>query len=113
MHGTNQPAAIASTGSPWAISVYTRAAGLIVLAVAVVVLTGWTIDSHALEDVVPGPSTMKPLTAASFLLSSIVLLASARPGGIARDRIGWFCAAVVTAWSGLTLLEYATGLDFH
>ncbi|TAK98565.1 MAG: response regulator [Rhodospirillaceae bacterium] len=113
MHGMNQATAVAPETSTPAASVYVRATGLVVLGVGIAVLAGWAFEIDALKGIAPGLATMKPLTAANFLLSGVVLLMSSRPGEVARDRIGWFCALAVTVWSGLTLLEYATGIDFH
>ena len=88
--------------------------GIVLATVGVLVLIGWALRVQILRTMYPGLATMKPDTAAGFLLIGIALTVLARPQGLP----GWMTAAarvtggVVAAFFMLTLLEYAIGRDF-
>ena len=68
----------------------------------------------ALKSVLPGYATMKPNTALSILLAAISLWLATSEGAddrpSAAHRISALAAAAI---AGLTLVEYAGGLDLH
>jgi PAS domain S-box-containing protein len=95
-----------------AIAVCVRASAFIVLAMSLLVLTGWTFDIAALKAVAPGLSPMKPLTAVNFLLGGFILLGPIRQGGFAKDRTRYLSALTIIFLGAQVVVEYATGLDF-
>jgi PAS domain S-box-containing protein len=82
-------------------------AGAGVAALGVMVLLGWLFDVDWLKSVLPGLPTMKANTALGFLLSGVALLLRGR-----FPRLSLLCTGLVYAVVGLTVAEYATGLDF-
>ncbi len=82
--------------------------------VALAVLAGWIGGIPALKSILPGYATMKPNTALSILLAavSLWLVTSERADGqpSAGHRIPALAAAAI---AGLTLIEYAGGLDLR
>jgi PAS domain S-box-containing protein len=97
---------------------FSRCAGLAAAATGVFVLFGWALDNAILKSVLPDVVSMKPNTAACFLMAGLSLFLVARessPGGRDRSarllsRIG---AAAVTSLGVLTLAEFATGWDLR
>ncbi len=93
---------------------WSRVVGIVVATVGVLVLIGWALRVQTLRTVYPGLATMKPDTAAGFLLIGIALTVLARPLGTP----GWTThaaralAGLVAAFFATTLLEYAIGRDF-
>lgn len=87
-----------------------RLAAGICIAVGALVLLGWILDITALKSVVPAWSSMKPVTAVSFILagSSLWLFGgpSLAPGG---RRAAQAFAAATCLMGLLTLLEYLVG----
>ena len=87
------------------------ACAMAIIAIAGAVLLGWTFEFRPLASIVPGKSTMKPLTAVAFLLYGFGLalhaaqLRDGRRGVLAR----LCCAATGVIGLG-TLLEYGLGL---
>jgi signal transduction histidine kinase len=81
-------------------------------------LTGWLLDIGALKSVLPGGATMKPNTAACFILSGLSLwLLRAGPGqsnGVnpRRKFMAQVCAGVVALVGLLTLGEYWLKINF-
>jgi two-component system, cell cycle sensor histidine kinase and response regulator CckA len=97
----------------WVRQVIPSAAAAVVVVTGVLVLLGWAWDVAALKSVFPGLATMKANTALGFVLTglSLALLSRNRPG---RWHVrGGRAFAVAAALLGLlSLLEYASGLDF-
>ena len=77
----------------------------ILIALALVVLSGWAFHISSFMSVVPGWATMKPNTATAFLLAGLALL---RRGH--RDSAPY--SATVLLVGAFTLIEYLTGSDF-
>lgn len=80
-------------------------AGWILLALALVVFSGWAFHVHPLTSVVPGLATMKPNTLAAFLLVGAALLR--RHSSDSR-----FYSLGVLAIGAATLVEYLSNHDF-
>ncbi len=91
---------------------YAMGAGLLAIAVALLVLVGWRFDIALFESALPGRPTMKANTAISLAVEGAALwLLAATPVSRARRR-----AASILAWAAalfglLTLAEYAFGVD--
>jgi two-component system cell cycle sensor histidine kinase/response regulator CckA len=80
-----------------------------IIAIGISVLIGWFFDLDFLKSVVQGLASMKPNTAIALILSGgSILLAST-----GRHRIAIVLAGAVAMIGGLTLSEYATGVDLH
>ena len=89
-----------------------RAAGGIVTAIAVLVLTGWLFDISAFKSILPGLATMKANTALGFgLIGLSLLLVSGKPGNKWGKRISKGCAALAVLIGVLTLSEYVFNQD--
>jgi signal transduction histidine kinase len=86
--------------------------GALAAAIGAIVLVGWRLDIEALQSVRTGMASMKPNTALSFLISGLALsLVQAR-----RVRWHWvgLSFALLTALiAGLTLCEYASGVELR
>lgn len=90
-----------------------RVLALLVIALGATGITGWTFDIATLKSVLPGLSTMKMNTAASFVVAGTsLLLCVAPPEAPERRWAGRACALLVALAGGLTLLEYALRADF-
>ena len=91
-------------------------AALIVAAVGVSMLIGWTFDFAILKGVIPGKVPMRPNTAISFVLAGIALWLTAselRAGIISsvRKPTVWVCAAIVGLIGIASLAEYLLEID--
>ena len=86
------------------------ACGWAVVALGVLVLIGWAVDSSALTRIAPGMPSMKPLTAVAMILigAALVLLAPAESPG-ARHRLGVGLGAAATLIAAAVLAEYLFG----
>lgn len=82
--------------------------GWLMLACGMVVLAGWALGLEPLTRLL-GPTTMKPVTAVTFMLGGSALL------GCAQLRLaGHWCAlpsVLVGLVGGLTLVQYGAGVD--
>jgi PAS domain S-box-containing protein len=90
-------------------SLTARSLDVLLALTGALVLAGWALDATALKSVTSGSATMKPNTAAAFVLGGTALaLLRGRP--TARRRLAGASSASATALIGaLTLVEYATG----
>ena len=103
------------------LSAVSRLLALAVGLTGVLVLVGWASDITGLKSVLPGLATMKPNTAAAFLLASLsVVLQDHRFSGRLSCGVARASAVAVGLVAGLTLFEYlvgwSTGIDeilFH
>ena len=90
-----------------------RIAGIVVAALAMVVLVGWAFDLDVLKRVWPGVPTTKANAAVMFLVAGVGLAVFSRAEPGRRERLfagvaGWFCAV----FAALVLVEYLwRGLD--
>src|SRR5215510_10154249 len=70
------------------------------------VLLGWMFDLPILQSILPGQPQMVPLTAISFVLTSLSL------GSLKRfQNFSALCAVAVILIAVLTISEYVSGLD--
>ena len=81
------------------------------MVVAVLVLVGWARDIEGLKAMLPGHIDMKPNTALAMLLmgASLVVCLWHRTAG---TRLSVMLAGVAGLLGGLTLLQYAWGMEF-
>ena len=82
--------------------------GWLMLACGVVVLAGWALGLDALTRLL-GPTTMKPVTAVTFMLGGSALLVCAQ-----ARLAGYWCAlpsGLVGLIGVLTLAQYVAGVD--
>ena len=92
------------------LSAVSRLLALAVGLTGVLVLVGWASDITGLKSVLPGLATMKPNTAAAFLLASLsVVLQDHRFSGRLSRGVARASAVVVGLVAGLTLFEYLVG----
>src|SRR4029077_12953096 len=79
--------------------------------IGVLVLAGWLLHIATLVSLLPNSATMKPNTAALFVLlgSAVLMLLRAPPG--ASHTLARGIAGVVILVAALTLVEYAGGVD--
>ena len=89
-------------------------AGLLVAALGVLVLIGWTLGIKSLKSVSPVWVAMNPGgTAVAFIAAGTSLwLLHAEPVSPSRRRAGCLCAALVILWAVLRLLGYVFDWDF-
>lgn len=92
------------------------ACGAALTAIGVAVLVGWTFDIRVLKTIHPDWITMKPLTALSFVLLGMTLLKLGlrKRSESTRWAFPWtvLASAAVAMVGALTIVEYATGVDF-
>jgi PAS domain S-box-containing protein len=90
-----------------------RAAGAAAAILGGLVLVGWILDITALTRIAPGPATMKPNTAALFmLLGGAVMLQGRDDAAAPRARtIARVCGLLAAAVAGATLIESFAGVD--
>ncbi|HEV2765016.1 MAG TPA: histidine kinase, partial [Pyrinomonadaceae bacterium] len=89
-----------------------KAATAACCAVGCAVLGGWLLDVPLLKTILPGMPAMVPNTAACFVLSGVGLWAR-QPGRTRRvyKTVALACAFLLMSLGGLTLAEYAFGVD--
>jgi len=91
---------------------YSRVAGAIGLGVAGLVLFGWWLKLPIFTSVVPGLRPMAPNSALMGVLSSMALLLLSPPSPRPSARfIAKIASMLVCLIAGLTLFEYAAGID--
>ena len=86
----------------------------VTVVVGLIVLLGWLFGIEALKSVLPGLATMKPITAATFILSGVLLYLSAqdfRGHNYPCTRI--ILAILITAIGAFTLIGFAFLIDFN
>src|ERR1700730_3386997 len=89
---------------------WSAATGIAVSAVGVTVLCGWFLDAGVLRSVLPTWPSMKPNTAAVFVLLGLALWATDRPRSRSlRAALIAFAAAIAIA----TLVEYVFAVNLH
>ena len=77
-----------------------------------IVLMGWALDISILKSVVPGVVSMKPNTALAFTAAGLALWSLRPPTTSSRARAtGYAFAGLTTLIGGVTLLQYASGLN--
>src|SRR5688572_22716672 len=96
----------ASTG----LTAYARIAPAMVMVLAAVVMGGWVVGSPSLRTLFAGDVTIKPNAALSMILAAGAVLAVRIPTPWAR-RFALAAMGIVAAVAGLTLLQYATGIN--
>ncbi len=87
--------------------------GLVVLAMASTVVTGWTLGINGAKTLFLGSVTIKPNTAIGLGLGALCLLLYSRivSGASWRRPAVWGMSLVVTAVGTLTLVEYVWGVN--
>ena len=88
---------------------FSQAAAVTVIAVALLVLVGWLFDLEALTKILPAWASMKANTAIAFLFSGSSLLLQQDPSRPSPRRLGKLCAVVALTIGALTLGEYLFG----
>lgn len=79
------------------------------IAVAGLVLLGWTLDAPALKSLLPGRVAMNPATAVCFLLAACSLSISRAPRPAGWWRLAQFAALVVAIVGAVKLAGYVLG----
>jgi PAS domain S-box-containing protein len=91
--------------------------GLTVVAASATVLVGWLLNISSLKSVLPGLSTMKPLTAVNLGLAGVALWSattSLQADGISGNALfASFCSVLVGLIGSLTIVEYVAQLDLR
>lgn len=82
-----------------------------VIAIALVVFSGWLFDLALLKSFIPGSIGMKLATATGFLLLGVALLIRAY-GAPRMQPIADFLSVIVVLLATVTILEYASGRRF-
>lgn len=95
------------------LAVMAKFAALAMIGLGFAVLFGWLFGIEPLKRVVPGLATMKPTTAATFILSGIILFLS-RPGirSASNRRLRGALSLLIIAVAILTLTGFAFLGDF-
>ncbi|TRZ57010.1 MAG: PAS domain S-box protein, partial [Rhodocyclaceae bacterium] len=91
-----------------------KGAGIVSIAIGVVVLIGWLVDSAILKSIHPSLVAMKANTALGFCLSGVALCVKSHapaPSPTVWPRIGQACAGAVALLGMLTLAEYIGGAN--
>jgi PAS domain S-box-containing protein len=82
------------------------------LGVSGLVLIGWVFDLEGLKSLGPGEESMKPNTAVAFFAASAALFLRRRAAGsVWNRRVAAGAAGLTLATGGLTLMQYAAGVD--
>lgn len=81
------------------------------IAVAGLVLLGWTLDAPALKSVLPGRVAMNPATAVCFLLAACSLAISRAPVRAGWQRLAQLAALLVAVVGAVKLAGYVLGWD--
>ena len=82
--------------------------------VGLIVLLGWLFNVEALKSVLPGMATMKPITAATFILSGVLLYLSAQDfRGDNYPRVQTILATLIIAIATITLMGFAFLTNFN
>jgi PAS domain S-box-containing protein len=90
-----------------------RVAGVSVVLVGCLALTGWMFDVTTLKSVFPGLATMKLNTALAFILAGAALwILQDQQSNHRRRRAAQLCALMVTAIGLFTLSEYLFGWNW-
>ncbi|WP_224999031.1 PAS domain S-box protein [Cesiribacter sp. SM1] len=84
---------------------FARGSGLLVAAVAVIVLLGWCFDVDSVKSILPDYPPMRVNTAIGLLLTGCMLYLVNFP------RVGVALAVVVVLLNGIILLEYVSGIN--
>ena len=88
-------------------------AGLVAVAVGLLVLTGWLFDLAILTSFAPGTISMQANAAVCFVLFGTALLLAAWPEpGRAMMAAAYALSALVAVIAGATLAQYFTGQDY-
>jgi two-component system, cell cycle sensor histidine kinase and response regulator CckA len=88
--------------------------GPVIVAGAAAVLVGWWLHVPALTTMVHGWPSMKPNTAAAFVLVGVSLFAVQRDAQLGNAKwraVGIACAALAAGLGLITIIEYRAGLD--
>lgn len=87
-------------------------AGLLSVAIGLVVLLGWMLDLDALKSMIPGVLTMKANLAVCFvLLGTGLTLTSGATAGPTGRLVGLALAGGTVAIASITGIQYLTGVD--
>jgi len=83
-----------------------------VLLIGLIGLLGWLLNIPAFRSLLPGLAVMKFNTAVSLIAAGAALWLTTLPEAPLRQQVRRGLALVALVISGLTLLQYALGLDF-
>lgn len=84
-----------------------RITGALTIAMGIAVLAGWALDVQGLKSVFPRLNTMKPNTAAGFMLSGVSLsMLATTPGGKIAKWLSHIAAWLVILFGMLTFAQY-------
>jgi PAS domain S-box-containing protein len=88
-----------------------QVASLVAILSGIVVLLGWAMDIRILKSFIPGQTSMRPNSAATYILAGVALwmLQEGRKSASSRLRWQWVgkaCAVLVAAMGAITFSEY-------
>jgi diguanylate cyclase (GGDEF)-like protein len=89
---------------------FSRGAGVLAVAVALLVLAGWAWDLPSTRDLMAGGVEMKVNAALGMVLAGVALLCCQSPSGRLRHLSGALSLAVLVL-GGVTLAQYLCGFD--
>ena len=105
-------AAASSAHSVTGLRRYAQAAGISIMLLGCVVLTGWAFDAPALRSAIPGLKSMNPGSALAFLLAGTSVWAQSSSRQSPRLRtVALACASAVLLIGLLRLTGYVIGWD--